>query len=693
MFDCVDISFFPHTRIALRPSGAHHWGMLRNSSRGNTAIAALLLVTLVGGAAFVLDSVRGQNPRSQLAQVTAPKMGVTVTGTIDETKKVDGTKCVRGYDYIIKLDSEKKPITFATKTGEEKDAIKLPDGNQCSGSVKSALPRGKIPAQHRQCTDAGWKCYVTFCKPKGFSGEALKQQECIFINKPIPVNGNIDKQQAAVDSGFSNDIAKAALSADTKEREAALQFKPALSSAMQSNLDSAFRDVEKQEERVATAQANYEKALEQAQLCTEGKIERPIEFYWCDDKGGVDKARAEYQKELAKLKSMRESAQSLGDGEKKVEVSPTGTREVTACVKDASGECKRDERTNPAYRPPPTTITERPPTDRSPGDRTPPNSTGSGFNMGDLAKYLPLASQLLNMFKPGPSCTLRASPSNITQPGQSVTLSWTSENAQQAQLSNQGQVGPSGSMQVQPQQTTTYSMQVVGYSQQQQSSPYGQQQQGLYVWNPSLNAYVYSQAPMSAQQQGSPQYGNCQVQVTVGKQGDSSESKPTAQISCQPKVVEVGMQVAISYACQNSVASSGSGFTTHNALSGNATTTVANPSIGSQTQTYGLTCSKEGVTDSAQCTIQVNKSSIVLVANPKEIRSGETSNIGWVTGGMESCVISSPTLSGFTEENANNTSVSGAAKTPTLSQNAQFVLNCVTKSGRTKSAATTVQII
>lgn len=174
--------------------------------------------------------------------------------------------------------------------------------------------------------------------------------------------------------------------------------------------------------------------------------------------------------------------------------------------------------------------------------------------------------------------------------------------------------------------------------------------------------------------------------------GTDASTKPKAQISCQPKIADVGMQVSISYACQNANTSSGEGFSTSGQLSGSATTTVASPSLGSTTVTYGVTCSKDGVTDSAQCTTNVNKPSIVLVANPRDIDEGERTTIGWVTGAMDKCVISSPTLSDFTEENKGNTSVSGSVRTPALTRDTNFVLTCTTKAGTTKTAETTVRV-
>jgi hypothetical protein len=58
-----------------------------------------------------------------------------------------------------------------------------------------------------------------------------------------------------------------------------------------------------------------------------------------------------------------------------------------------------------------------------------------------------------------PYCTIYANPTSIQQ-GQSSTLTWTSQNAQSAQLSSVGSVGVYGSMSVTPYQSTTYTLTV-----------------------------------------------------------------------------------------------------------------------------------------------------------------------------------------------------------------------------------------
>lgn len=176
----------------------------------------------------------------------------------------------------------------------------------------------------------------------------------------------------------------------------------------------------------------------------------------------------------------------------------------------------------------------------------------------------------------------------------------------------------------------------------------------------------------------------------------SGTGAPTAQLSCQPQTVDVGMSVAFSFACGNSTSSTGGGFYTGGALSGATTTLISHLPSGTNTATFTLGCiytptNGTQLTTSAQCSVNVNNPTIVLVANPSSVTSGASSAIGWVTTGMQSCVISSPTLPDFTLANASSTSVNGVATTTALTASTTvFALNCQTLGGGTKMATTSV---
>ena len=190
-----------------------------------------------------------------------------------------------------------------------------------------------------------------------------------------------------------------------------------------------------------------------------------------------------------------------------------------------------------------------------------------------------------------------------------------------------------------------------------------------------------------------PQYnGACIVQWhCVPKPGGTGD--PEAKISCQPQIADVGMTLAITFSCANSKTSEGEGFSTDGKLSGSATTVVTAAAKNGDEKVYQLTCANaEKKTSSAQCKVQVSKTSIVLIANPQSVASGEAASVGWVTTGMKSCIVSSPDLPDFTAKNAANTSVNGMASTGPITSDATIDLKCTTAAGSTKTATTKITV-
>ncbi|KKW24774.1 MAG: hypothetical protein UY70_C0032G0005 [Candidatus Kaiserbacteria bacterium GW2011_GWB1_52_6] len=179
----------------------------------------------------------------------------------------------------------------------------------------------------------------------------------------------------------------------------------------------------------------------------------------------------------------------------------------------------------------------------------------------------------------------------------------------------------------------------------------------------------------------------------TGNETSAAPQTPTAQLSCQPQIVDIGMKLSISFACQNARASVGQGFDTGGRLASSTEVIVAIPPYNMNVATYGLTCTNFGITSGAQCSVQVGKPAITLVANPSKVQPGERSAIGWVTSSMRSCVASSPQSSDFTAQNANNTDVNGVASTPALTAPMDVSLRCLTLGGATRTATTTVGVL
>lgn len=299
-------------------------------------------------------------------------------------------------------------------------------------------------------------------------------------------------------------------------------------------------------------------------------------------------------------------------------------------------------------------------------------------------------SQLLSLC-PQPSCTMTASPSTVQLVSngaqQPVTLSWQSQNAISGYLSALGSVPTSGTYTVYPQSSTGYSLQVTGQ--------YGQA-------SCNANVTVSQQCATPPAQPTSGCQGTWQPQTTPLSSGTSCTTgwqcstsaggEPAASLSCSPAAAAVGDAVAFSYACGNSTGSSGSGFSTNNQLTGTSSATIQTPPAGANTATYTLTCNNSTLSTStaAECSVQIVTPQITFLANPPSVPSGETTSIGWVTTGMRSCLVSSPTDINFTAANANDLSPQGVAQTDPITTNTEFDLTCTTAGGSTVSASTVV---
>jgi hypothetical protein len=270
-----------------------------------------------------------------------------------------------------------------------------------------------------------------------------------------------------------------------------------------------------------------------------------------------------------------------------------------------------------------------------------------------------------------------------------------------AQICSPDQAAYSQQQQQYQQQLQQYNYQLQQYNYQLQvSSAYGQSVQPIAPQQPTpCSPSTQNQCTTQPQQPAAstctggtwqPTYnGSC-----ISRWQCSGGNAGQATLSCEPKVADVGMSIAISYSCSSGTPK-GNGFTIADPtkLTGTSTAVVAAPPAGTNTATYSLACTTDNQqTAGAQCSIQVGQPSIVLVGNPKTVRSGQTSLIGWITSGMQSCVVSSPDQADFTSQNAVNTSVSGTANTLPITKDSQFALRCQTIAGGTKTASTTISV-
>jgi hypothetical protein len=127
-------------------------------------------------------------------------------------------------------------------------------------------------------------------------------------------------------------------------------------------------------------------------------------------------------------------------------------------------------------------------------------------------------------------------------------------------------------------------------------------------------------------------------------------------------------------------------------MSGSASVTLSAPPAGTNTANFGIGCTNNGQSATASCNVQVNQPAIDLVGDPQAVPAGDTASIGWVTAGMSSCIVSSPTDSNFTQQNASITNVNGVAQTDAITQKTEFDLTCTTLGGQTKTATTFITV-
>lgn len=671
--------------------GAHDWCMQlreRFFERGHIPVAALVFVALLGVGLFAFDSAQvAVERRSQVAQARA--------ATTQPTKR-----CVNDSRYIMTI-------------GTSQDARPEVRGDQLQPRSGTAEKNG---------------CWVSFCVGRTPTENNIARETC--------TEERYFADDKAVQAASSNNLQASQTFANTIQSSIGNEYTGSgapeslknlnLSQEQTDAINRAFSaGVEQQQNAVELAQAEYDAMLAARVECGAlgtcvGQAQRELE---ASNKLDAERMRLEAMQREAQSLQATQSSLSAGRGSEVVASRDAGIvdtrfntqstlgsdnpdpslsteerdRLARECADNRSSDaCRRLQEVGPYRGPNDRTLFERlfggsspsagqsycvvqtypstviSPEPWRPGCLNSPNGqqqcsaiqqmisgcrspyTGQQqcgglllmLNKCPAGSYNP--NNPSNPYNyPTPTCTIQASPANA-QAGQPVMLQWQSQNASYAYLSDGGQVGPSGTKQVVSQGPTTYTLTVVGYGNQQ---------------------------------------GRCQTQPG----GGTGTGGPTAEISCQPQTADVGSEIAVSFACQNSATSGGSGFSTNGEMSGSRTLTMPQPQLGQHTVTYGLTCSNQGQVHSAQCTININKAAIVLVANPKTVKSGAQTTIGWVTSGMESCSISSSNAA-FNTTHASSTGTAGSAKTPALTESTSFTLVCETKTGATKTASTTVPV-
>ena len=672
------------------------------SSRGASILAAIAFVAVLGIALTGIEAVSSAN--SQTAAAAGPSVGAftsssptspNVSGQVTAAKGTQSEACKRQIQAAIKSGTGESPITtqqFKKNATEQ---------NVCTGAVLKTGATDKTKADSYRCTGELSKVGMNKTTGAGIIKSApdpsdppqVTEGQCLTKFCDLDAKGNFTKCSDSKVWKGTESVQAWALSGDTfkslslDQKDSVLKNLSAVSSNDQqqlssllgqnqqaaaqdtATLNSAASDcangIQKAAASLAVGEACFvNDQIAQLAQANGAQCSQSTSGYTCDA-ASLKQAAANSQITQDQLKNLAASQVALTpqDGTFTGPCPAGQTQGTTGCV--TSGSCPQGNCTT-GPTPSPSTV----PT----GSQTSPNNNTSGGGSGGSN---PLSSLLSGLMKglsggassappPAPAQACSTDPNAYAQQQQQYQQALQQYNYQQQQYNYQLQYSSQSGNSVAPvppQQPTPCSP-----SSQNQCSTQPQQPAASTCtggsWQP-----VYS--------------GSCVTnwQCSAGQ----------ASLSCEPQTADVGMSIAISYSCAAGTASGG-GFTA-SGQSGTSTAIIATPPDGTNTATYSLSCVNGGQTAGAQCSIQVAAPSIVLVANPKTIHAGGTSQIGWITSGMQSCVISSPDQPNFTAQNASNTSVGGTAQTDAIAtSSASFNLHCQTTAGGTRDATTTVSV-
>src|SRR3989344_2763000 len=580
---------FPYRRAGrspLRTEGSQMEAIA--SMRGASILGVVVLLSLLSVGAVALDSRFSQDSMSQVAAettaVTPKKEG--------PTKEQIAQKCYVGYDYVVENDKEEKGKAKISTTLDGKTPLEPPKGNQCEGKVET-----EKSADGRICKDKEWNCKIFYCTPDDELFKALREKngECRLLG--YSPTGNDLKPENFRDAGMSEDlverISQGKLS--SAEQEKITSYKSTLSSGvLNSFIDERVKTntaalVDKTSDvSAATKQLNeYQKT---------GVCDRSAECSLLEQRQSTLNKEihelTEQNKNLSDVKKLTsESSAESGNDSKKDDGNKNNNNNNnnTSCAPYCNNNNNSFNDGNNSGLTAACQGGNQQACQQIAGISSGYGANSSGNDPYCITSYEPLIVQsrpatpgclnyraqtsqqcgsqqqqqggligtIVSLFKKDnnsnsncvngmlvPTCTLTASPQNISAAGQSAQLTWQSQNAYSASLSNAGNIPTQGSMTINPQTTTTYTMFVQGA----RNSQTGQQLSG-----------------------------QCSVQVTVGNQGGSNDEAPKAEISCSPQLADVGMSVAVSFGCRNlgtgagMGTSAGTGFSTNNAPSGSAT--------------------------------------------------------------------------------------------------------------------------
>ena len=490
------------------------------SMRGASILGVVVLLSLLSVGAIVLDSKAPTNSMSQVAQGASVDTPAQEKEKAEPEKTTDGqqiTTCVAGYDYATYTEKEETIVACKQAVTPQCKDVTAPKVTTTKGKEKSSgdcsPPKPEYASKMskggaRSCKE--WSCHYYHCDaryPEGCRimgqakvGESISSKETVEkaveeYKKNTSLDEFLKEKQKAEEEGAStgnSPFDQALKKAYTPELEGQLEGVDSERGKQQQIIEEKRQLLE----RIARG----EECATNAAMCTRPEIERVQR----------EKAAAE-----ARLKELDEQKKRLGEQVEKLEPpAPPSTPGENECNKvprplkcpPPSGQCSGAQCQEIVVR-----VVGggnegtfgQPSSGYGPAQQSSGQQCSSGNSGGGLGGIF---GTIISLFKKSdtnsncvngmlvPTCNLTASPQNITAAGQPVQLSWQSQNAYSASLSNAGNIPPQGSMTVQPQGNTTYSMFVQG---------------------------------MRNQQNGQQLSGQCSIQVTVGAQsGGSNDEAP-----------------------------------------------------------------------------------------------------------------------------------------------------------------------
>jgi hypothetical protein len=637
--------------------------------RGASVLAALVVAAALASIAMLVQqgSPVALSQRSQAADAATPASQV-----VSQTEQ----QCVSGFDYKVgQTPSEYQVVGTAV----------CPEGAAASGTADKRCtkknPNGTWAKQD------GWKCKETYCfnAPADTSKVKKGQELCSTSESDLGEKSFnlVETKASAVNSAIEQGQLSPTNLKDVGLTDAE---KSALSDAFSNKGDDLLQKAGQLNDDYAQLQSDYDKKLQEmggvaaGSACSAGSGDSTLD---CSGLQAIADAKQAKADQLAKITAEYDNlnkAQSALDASDGKPDSSEGAGVANPCTDPGSEGCFCSK--NPSRCSGPGRINNPNNTFNNPNNNPSGNNPSGGNPLGGLGKGMG---------------------------------------------GGRGSGGGSGSGQQQQQQQQCQpqyqcSNNTVMYSQcPQQNSQWQSVQQCPTGYTCSGNS-CQAQAPYGYCTNGQPRTAPAQAQpaassCSAGTWQDSSNGcqqswqcstgsttgAPTAQLSCQPLTAASGMTITLAYVCSGgSTKVAATGFTaTETELASTTKTIIQKPTDGTNSVTYAVTCTNANAspvtTASAQCSVSVGNAAIVLVATPEKIAKTETedlkrkSTIGWVTSGMQSCVISNTDFADWTTAQAGNTSISGAAVSPIITTDTTFKLTCQTLGGAI--ASSTVKVL